>query len=551
MSKLVIGLDFGTLSARALLVDAQNGAELASVVKEYDHGVLDRTLPDGTPLKPDSALQHPGDWLDCIDFLIPEVVKRAGANPDDVAGIGLDFTSSTVLPVLSDGTPLCLTEGWTNRPCAWPMLWKHHAGQPHARRIEAVAIQRNERFLARYGGRVSSEWMLPKVWQAVEDMPEIMDAGVHFLEAGDWLVERLTGAAVRSESMAGYKIFYHPADGFLSEDFLNALDPRLTRMLAENRAWRYAPVGACAGRLTAAMAERYGLPRAAVAVSNTDALAAVPAAGAVRDGDLLMILGTSGCHLLQSRRETAVPGICGAVPGGMMPGWIGYEAGQNCCGDHFQWFVENCCPGEIRREAEARGMGVHALLTERASRLRPGESGLVALDWWNGNRSVLVDADLTGLIAGCTLQTRPEEIYRALIEATAYGARKIVENFEEHGVPVGRICASGGIVRKNPMMMQIYADVLHREIRVLRSSQASALGSAIFAAVAAGIWPDANEAAGAMGGLDEALTFTPAPERERVYDALYREYLALHDLFGRGGLDTMKRLKAIRADALR
>ena len=255
--------------------------------------------------------------------------------------------------------------------------------------------------------------------------------------------------------------------------------------------------------------------------------------------------GTSSCHMLLGEAQAAIPGICGVVEGGIIPGLYGYEAGQSCVGDSFAWFVERCCPAQARDEARREGVGIHEWLTRRAARLRPGQSGLLALDWWNGNRSVLVDADLTGLILGLTLSTQPEEIYRALIESTAFGARTILENFTRHGAPVNRVFACGGIARKNPLLMQIYADVLNREIRVAATDQSGALGAAMYGAVAAGLYGSVGEAAARMGGTD-ARAYAPDPGSAAVYEQLYRQYAALHDLFGRGGSDAMKRLKRLR-----
>jgi L-ribulokinase len=290
----------------------------------------------------------------------------------------------------------------------------------------------------------------------------------------------------------------------------------------------------------------------AVAVANVDAHVSVPAVGITSPGKMLVIIGTSSCHMILGDEEKEVPGMCGVVEDGIIEGLYGYEAGQSCVGDHFQWFVENCAPAEYRAEADARGVDLHALLTEKAARLKPGESGLVALDWWNGNRSVLVDVDLTGIIVGMSLATRPEEIYRALVEATAYGTRMIIDTFEENGVPVNEFYAAGGIAEKNPFIMQIYADVINREIRISGSPQAPALGAAMFGAVAAGKdnggFDNIQEAADVMAKVRDT-TYKPVAENMKTYEMLYAEYRILHDYFGRGRNDVMKRLKQIRKDA--
>lgn len=551
MPKYAIGIDFGTLSARALVAEIGTGRELADATMDYPHAVMSRTLPDGTPLRPDWALQHPQDYLDCLSHTLREALRRAGVSIGDVIGLGIDFTSNTMLPVDANGDPLCLKPEFAANPYAWPMLWKHHAAQPYASRMERIARERGETFLARYGGKVSSEWMFPRLIQLLEEAPEVCAAADRFIEAGDWLVMLLTGSNSRSACMGGYKAFHHDRDGYPSDDYLAACHPQLPDLVRTRLGQRFDPAGTKAGEINARGAILTGLkPGTAVAPASIDAHVAFPSIGSAAPGDMLMILGTSACHLVLGDRETTVPGMCGVVKGGMTPDTYGYEAGQNCCGDHFKWLIENCIPRRYEDEATSKGIDIHQLLTEKAQALRPGQSGLMALDWWNGNRSVLVDADLSGMLLGMTLATRPEEIYRALIEALAYGTRVIVEDFEQHGVPVNALYACGGIARKNPMLMQIYADVLGREIRVVRSSQASALGSAMFGATAAGSanggYDSVNDAAREMGGCDER-SYRPDPDSQVVYNALYAEYVRLHDYFGRGENNIMKTLKAYRS----
>jgi len=550
MPKYALGVDFGTLSARALVAEIGTGRELADAIMDYPHAVMDRALPDGTPLRPDWALQHPQDYLDCLTFVIPEALRRAGVSPDDVVGVGVDFTSNTMLPVDKDGVPLCFRPEFSSNPYAWAMLWKHHAAQKYASRMEDVAKQRGEAFLTRYGGKVSSEWMYPRLIQLLEEAPEICAAADRFIEAGDWIVALLTDTEGRAACMAGYKAFWHSESGYPDDDYLAALHPGLPALVHEKIGREFHPAGAKSGEVNARGAELTGLkPGTAVAPASIDAHVAFPAIGSAAPGDMLMILGTSSCHLVLGSEEKTVPGMCGVVKGGMTPETYGYEAGQNCCGDHFKWLIENCIPRRYEDEADARRISIHQLLTEKASSLRPGESGLMALDWWNGNRSVLVDADLTGMLLGMTLTTRPEEIYRALIEALAYGTRVIVEAFEDNGVPVKALYACGGIAKKNPMLMQIYADVLGREIHVARSTQASALGSAMYGATAAGKaaggYDSIGDAAREMGGADEK-SYHPIAENHAVYTELYAEYVKLHDYFGRGENDVMKTLKAIK-----
>ncbi len=541
-----IGIDFGTLSGRAVLVDVATGAEMASAALDYPHGVMDTALPDGIPLGKDWALQHPQDYLDVLAHTIPAVLRKAGVSAGEVVGVGVDCTANSVLPVRADGMPLCFLPQYRSVPHAYVKLWKHHAAQGQARRMTELARQRGERWLARYGGKVSSEWMHPKLLQILEEAPEVYAAADHFVEITDWIVWQLTGQLHRSACARGYKALWHRREGWPAADYFAALDPRFVSVCEEKLGGPALPQGARAGGLCPAAAALTGLRTGtAVAVGNVDAHACVPAVGITGPGKLLAILGTSTCHMLMGTAELPVPGICGVVEDGILPGLYGYEAGQSCVGDLFAWYIDRCLPASYRDEAA--GGDLHAFLRERAQRLVPGESGLLALDWFNGNRSILVDPELSGLLLGMNLQTRPEEIYRALIEATAYGTRKIVETFEVCGLPVEEVCAAGGIAGKDPMTMQIYADVLNRPIRIAGSANGPALGAAIFAAVAAGGYGSVSAAAAVMGKCRDTV-YRPDPAHVAVYDRLYAEYALLHDYFG-GINDVMKRLRDICRDA--
>ncbi|MCT4783414.1 MULTISPECIES: ribulokinase [Exiguobacterium] len=556
MANYTIGIDYGTQSGRAVLVDVATGQEVAMAVKPYTHGVMDEYLPDGvTRLEHDWALQHPQDYLEVLEITIPAVVKEAGITPDQVVGLGIDFTACTILPIDEHLTPLCFLEEHQQNPHSYVKLWKHHAAQDEADELNRIAAERGEDFLKRYGGKISSEWMIPKVWQILNEAPAIYEAADQILEATDWVISQMTGRVVRNSCTAGYKAIWHKQDGYPSNEFFKALDPRLENVVEEKLSRDIAPIGSKAGELTVAFAARIGLlPGTAVAVANVDAHVAVPAVGIAEPGKMLMVMGTSTCHILLGEDEQVVPGMCGVVEDGVIPGLMGYEAGQSCVGDHFEWFTETCVPGHYVEEAALKGIGIHQLLTEKAARQRVGESGLVALDWWNGNRSTLVDTNLTGVLIGATLLTKPEDIYRALIEATAYGTRTIVEAFRHSGVPVHEVYAAGGIAEKNALMMQIYADVLNMEIKISASSQTPALGSAMFGAVAAGAerggYATITEAAAQMGRVKEE-TYKPIPENVATYDALFAEYTKLYDYFGRGENDVMKRLKKIKAEASR
>lgn len=545
--RCAIGLDFGTLSARAVVLELETGQVLGQWVAAYDHGVLDTHLPDGTRLPPDWALQHPGDYLTALEEIVPAAVREAGVLPEAVVGLGLDFTSSTVLPVEEGGEPLCLQERWKAEPHAWVKLWKHHGAQAQADRITDLIRQAQPELLEAYGGKVSAEWLLPKVLETLEQAPAVWEAADKFLEAGDWLTARLTGQPAGSKAFAGYKALRQTADG-LPPSVLARLDPRLAELPGKQPSRLLLP-GEQAGGLTVQWARRLGLlPGTPVAAAHIDAHAAVPAAGITGPGELLMILGTSGCDLVLGAEARPVPGICGCVADGILPGFYGYEAGQTAVGDLFGWFVAQCVPEDYARQAREQGVSLHQLLTAEASALHPGESGLLALDWWNGNRSVLVDAELTGLLVGMTLTTRPPEIYRALLEAVAFGKRTILEAYETHGVPVRSLVATGGIAGKNPLLLQIFADVLGREIRVCAYEQAAAVGSALLGAAAAGRerggFDSIGEAAAALGRCTDRV-YRPDPHRQAVYDRLYGAYSSLHELFGRT-LPVMKQLKALK-----
>ncbi|MBW8349511.1 ribulokinase [Bacillus sp. IITD106] len=554
MTKYSIGVDFGTQSGRAVLVEVGSGREVATAVKEYTHGVMDEFLPDGiTKLEDDWALQHPNDYLEVLEITIPQVLKESGVSADDVIGIGIDFTACTVLPIKADGTPLCMMDEFKDHPHSYVKLWKHHAAQDEANRLNEIAEKRGEDFLKRYGGKISSEWMFPKVWQILNEAPEIYEAADQIVEATDWVISQMTGEIKRNSCTAGYKAIWHKQDGYPSKEFFKALNPRLENVVEDKLSNDIFSIGSKAGEVTEKAASLIGLnPGTAVAVANVDAHVSIPAVGITEPGKLLMIMGTSTCHVLLGEEEKIVPGMCGVVEDGVIPGFMGYEAGQSCVGDHFEWFIENCVPASYYDEAKEKGVNIHALLTEKAGKLKVGESGLLALDWWNGNRSTLVDADLTGVLLGATLLTKPEEIYRALIEATAYGTRIIVEAFRNNGVPVDEVYACGGIAEKNALMMQIYSDVLNTEIKISASSQTPALGSAMFGAVAAGKerggYDSIEDAAKEMGRVKDE-TYKPNADNVKVYDKLYAEYEKLYDYFGRGENNVMKRLKEIKLNA--
>jgi L-ribulokinase len=541
----VVGIDFGTLSGRAVVVRASDGAELGTGVSEYANAVIERTLPaTGERLPPAWALQDPDDYREVLRVAVPAAVRAAGIDPSSIVAIATDFTASTPLPVLRDGTPLCELPELRGRPHAYPKLWKHHAAQAQAERITAVAAERGEPWLARYGGRISSEWQFAKALQVLEEDPDLYARAERWIEAADWIIWQLCGVETRNVCTAGYKGIFQ--DGaYPSREYLEALDPRFGGFVAEKLAHPLSPLGARAGSLTAEAAAWTGLPEGiAVAIGNVDAHVTAPAARAIGAGQMLAVMGTSTCHVMNAETLVEVPGMCGVVDGGIAHGLLGYEAGQSGVGDIFAWYVENQVPPRYHDEARARGRDVHDYLSELAGAQAVGEHGLVALDWHSGNRSVLVDHELSGVVVGLTLGTRAEDVYRALIEATAFGTRMIVETFEASGLPVEEFIVAGGLL-KNPVVMQIYADVLRRPLHLADSDQGPALGSAMHAAVAAGLHADIHAAAAAMGKVRRDA-YLPDAAAADAYDDLYADYAGLHDHFGRGGDDVMHRLRRPR-----
>lgn len=546
----VVGIDYGTLSGRAVVVRVSDGAELGTGVHAYSHAVLESNLPGSDkPLPPDWALQTPADYVDVLKKAVPEALRNAGVEPSDIIGVGTDFTACTFLPVTADGTPLSELPGFVDRPHAYTKLWKHHAAQGQADRINELARLRKEWWLPRYGGLISSEWEFAKALQVLEEDPEIYAAADHFVEAADWIVWQLTGTYVRNACSAGYKGILQ--DGaYPGPEFLAGLNPDFADFVGDKLEARIGRLGAVAGTLTEQASGWTGLPAGiAVAVGNIDAHVTAAAGNATAPGQMVAIMGTSTCHVMNNATPAEVPGMCGVVDGGITDGLYGFEAGQSGVGDIFGWFVNSGVPQSYSDRAAAAGQNVHELLTDLAAAQRIGQHGLIALDWHSGNRSVLVDHELSGLVLGQTLSTRPEDIYRALIEATAFGARTIIGAFVGSGVPVHELVISGGLT-KNRLLMQIYADVTNLPLSVITSDQGPALGSAIHAAVAAGAYPDVPAAAAVMGKVERSV-YVPIPANVEQYQRLFDEYTTLHDYFGRGGNDVMHRLKARQREVYR
>ena len=549
MKQYTIGIDYGTLSARAVLVDCENGAEVAVAEFVYPHGILKDEDFSGITLENDAALQDPQDYLDAAEGLSREILQLSGVSAEKIVGVGIDFTSSTVLPVLEDGTPLCFLERYRNQPQAYVKLWKHHGGQKEADEITELVRKRGETWLERYGGKVSSEWMFPKLVEILQKAPEVYEEMARYIEAGDWLVWMLTGVESHNSCMAGFKSFWSKEEGYPSNEFWRELDPRMSDVIGTKISEAVIPTGTKAGEINDKGAKLTGLcPGTAVAAPIIDAHASLPAAGIVSEGKMMLIVGTSGCHIMLGTENQEVEGICGRVTDGILPGFVAYEAGQSCVGDCFDWFIHNGVPEEYSVAARNEGKSIFSYLDEKAEGLKIGASGLLVLDWWNGNRSPLADFDLSGMILGLNLQTKPEEIYRAILEGVVFGTKTILELFEKSGVCVEELYASGGISRKNGFLMQMFADVLGKKILLSSGTQSGAKGSAMLGAVAAGVSASIAEAAEKMSDPCEKV-YLPNAKNTEKYASLYREYLDLSNYFARGGNDVMKRLRKIATEA--
>jgi len=549
LSKYAIGLDYGTNSVRAVLADITSGAELATSVFPYPHGKAGIMLDERDP---DVARQHPQDYLDgalsVITGVLHEAASHLGFSPDQVVGLGIDTTGSTPIPVDETGLPLALTPEFADNLAAMVYLWKDHTGHAEAAQITELASQIRPEYLAKCGGIYSSEWYWSKVLRCAHANPDVFDAAYTWVEHADWLPAVLTGTThpdtlKRGICAAGHKAMFHPNwGGYPDAEFLEQLDERLVRLRSTLPNVAY-PAGVAAGTLSTEWAVKTGLQAGiAVSVGAFDAHLGGVGSG-IKPGALVKNIGTSTCDMMVSPLDSGlgdIPGLCGIVPESILPGFFGLEAGQSAVGDIFNWFVNGIQPA---------GLG-HQELTAGAEKLAPGESGLLALDWHNGNRTILVDQRLTGTIIGLNLYTTPADMYRAWIEATAFGARVIMERFEEYGQTVEHIINCGGISVKNPLVMQIYADIMGKPISISRSTQTAALGSAIAGAVAAGAFTSFAEATDKMTAL-LPRTFEPNPENQLTYNRLYLLYRRVHDAFGVKGTqddlsDVMKELLTIR-----
>ena len=531
MAKYSLGIDFGSLSARAILVDVSNGKQVASKSSAYQHAVIEKM--NGKPLGEGWALQDPADYVESMVACVRAAVAESGAAPEDIIGIGVDFTACTILPIRQDGKPLCQLAEFEANPHAYVKMWKNNSAQPYADRVNALAMARNEEFLKKYDA-ISAEWLIPKLMHILEEAPEVFEKADKFIEAGDWIVMLLTGEDRRNSCAAGYKGQYDPKTGYMNKPFLKALDPRLEN-IQEEKLGQVIPSGTRAGKLTKAYADLLGLKEGTcVAAATIDAHAAAPAAGIAEPGKMLLIMGTSTCHMMLDWEERCFKGLCGVVKDGVLPGFYGYEAGQCAVGDIFQWVIDEAVPKKYFDQAEQAGLGIFPYMSKLAE--ENTEESVVALDWWNGCRSPLMNGSLKGAISGLTLKSTAVDIFKAAVESTAFGTKRIMEAFESNGLPITDLYACGGIASKNSYIVQVYADVTGKTIRVSASDETVAHGSAIFGAIAAGKenggYDDVAEAIGNMA-CGYSRIYTPNPEKAEVYGEKYRRYLEMSDCFSK------------------
>ncbi len=549
MDKYVIGCDYGTLSMRAVLVRVKDGFIAAEESCAYENGVITGRLPDsGVRLEgPDWALQDPDDYTRALLKCVTAAIKAAGVFPEQVVGIAVDFTTCTVVPMDADGEPLCKDPRLRDRPHAWVKLWKNHTAQKEADDINEYVHKNGLKILDAYGFRASSEFLFPKLLEIYRKDKEVYDCAHTFLEGGDYVTFKLCGKIARSGVMAAAKGFYdNETRAFPEKAFFAGLEPGFKNVVEEKRLENVARVGSPAGTLTPEMAKQLGLLESTVVcTAHADAAVALPGGGVVKPNVMMLVMGTSTCHMMMAKEKATVPGMCAVYYEGILPGYYTYEAGQNAVGDIFDWFCKNCLPEEYKAEAERRGLSAMQLMDEKAAALKIGESGIVALDWMNGNRSVLQDADLSGVLMGLKLSTKPEHIYRALLEATAFGTKIILDRFAEYGIAVEEIFACGGLAHKSPVLMQMYSDVLGLPIKITAHKQTSALASAVFAAVAAGAYGSYEEAAKSMVP-PPGRQYEPNTDATKKYREIFAVYKELHDYFGAGG-GGMKKLKRLMA----
>ncbi|MDN4074359.1 ribulokinase [Fictibacillus terranigra] len=546
-AKYSIGIDFGTESGRVLVVNVNTGEIKSMHVECYPHGVITDTLPSHSNLLPiGSALQNPKDYLHVLQNGIPLALEKAGLHPHQIVGIGVDFTSSTVLPVDKYLNPLCDYPKYHSSPHAWVKLWKHHPTKNRTEQLLKLATERKEKWLNKLGNNISEEWMIPKIVEVFEEAPDIYRETEYFMEANDWIVSLLTNTITRSNCSLAYKSFWNEEDGFPIE-FFSSIDVNFGDTILSKLKGEIKNVGTCAGYLSEKWADQLDLPIGLpVATGIIDAHSAVLGTGIHHSETLLMVMGTSTCHMMLNNKLKEISGISGVVKNAILPGVYAYEAGQSAVGDIFGAYVNKHIPETYSQEARMRGISIFDYLEEKANQLPP-ENGLIALDWHNGNRSILCNTDLVGALVGLTLHTKPEEIFRAYLESTAFSARIIFETYQNYGLNIKHVVACGGLPQKNALLMQIYTDVINIPIQVSKSNYAPAIGAAILGATAAGThsggFDNIKEAIKSMSQPIEK-TYYPIQKNVQSYEKKYQIYKDLHDIFGMSHSYVMKSLKS-------
>ncbi|SCS20788.1 ribulokinase [Staphylococcus caeli] len=537
-----IGIDFGTGSGRVFLVNTENGEIVAQYIKNYTHGTIEGNL-NGRKIPQNFSLQNANDYMEVIELGVPAILAESQVNVEEVVGMGIDFTSSTVIFVDENMEPMHNKPHFHDNPHAYVKLWKHHGAQEEADALLNTALEEKNRWLGYYGFNVSSEWMIPKIMEVHHKAPEVMAETAYIMEAGDWIVNRLTDKNVRSNCGLGFKAFWEASTGF-HYDLFDKVNSDLSEIVRNKLDAPIVNIGESVGQVSATMAEQLGLsPETQVSPFIIDAHASLLGIGAEKDKEMTMVMGTSTCHLMLNKAQHKVPGISGSVKGAIIPDLYAYEAGQSAVGDLFE-YVAKQAPYDYVQAAESRGISIFDLLNEKAGKLYPGESGLIALDWHNGNRSVLSDSNLKGSLFGMTLQTKHEEIYRAYIEATAFGTKMIMQQYQGWQMDVENVFACGGIPKKNGLLMEIYANVLNKQVTIIDSEYAPAIGAAILGAICGKAHPDFNTAIAAM---KEPVLYqvTPDPEQVAIYKKLFSAYKELHDLHGYKKARIMRNVSAL------
>ncbi|MCP1102106.1 L-ribulokinase [Aequitasia blattaphilus] len=549
--KYTIGLDYGTLSGRGILVRCSDGEVIGCEAKEYPHGVMTEKLPNGDEILPSEwCLEHPKDYLDVLEDVIVRLIQKSNVDKEDIIAIGVDFTACTVLPIDEDGLPLCMKKEFSGKRNAYVKLWKHHGAQKQADYINQVLEKLNLSHSARFGGSVSPEVLIPKVLETIEEDIEIYEKSAEILEAGDWITRIITGSHKRSCSMAAYKAWWNQEDGYPDTELYKSINPRIENIVQEKLTEDICGIGEEIGTLSKEWAAKLGLVEGIpVAPAIIDSHAGVPGSGVRRETQAMLVLGTSSVIVGLSRNPFSHKGIYGAVKDAIVPGYYALESGLAAVGDLFGWFANNCIPANYYDEAQKKNVDVFDLLNEKAECLERGGTGLLVLDWWNGNKTPYVDGNLAGAIIGLTLNTKPEEIYLALIESTAFGTKVILDLYKGAGVKIDEIVVSGGIALKNPTLMQVYADVLGIDLKLAKSSQAAALGSAIYATLAAGSkrggYDDYQEAVMCMSEVKSQIYHFNL-ENKTKYDKLYKVYQKYSSLIGQEGKKILHELHMLK-----